>query len=170
MHGHFGDIKSIITEQWEDKLPLDVPFEDRTDSRLVWRGQTSGPQYWSTQWPIRSSHRARLHLLGQEEEGSRDVLLADPKRDDEMRKVSIPNRILNKAFLDVGMTGPPVQCDVEDGTCDAMTEMFHGFKDRMSLQEAQRYRFEIDVDGNSWSGRFRRLMSVPACSWLCTAC
>lgn len=102
----FGDIRSIITEQWEDNIPEDRPFSERTDSRLVWRGQTSGPQYWSTQWPWKSSHRARLHLLAQEEEGSREIILADAEKEDVMQKVEIPNRVLNAAFLDVGMIGP----------------------------------------------------------------
>ena len=100
-------------------------------------------------------------------------------------------RVLNAAFLDVGMNGetslsllfraqylsegPAVQCvspssllekpartisiqDKADGTCDAMFRAFKGYKERISREESQKYRFELDVDGNSWSGRFRRLM------------
>jgi len=120
----FGDIRSIITEQFDPSIPEDVPFSQRTDSRLVWRGQTSGPvcyafdisqrvradrylkQYWSQQWPWKSSHRSRLHLLAQNKEGNRDLIMADPLDQDIMKTVDIPNRVLNAAFLDVGMTGP----------------------------------------------------------------
>lgn len=39
-----------------------------------------------------------------------------------------------------------------------MKKVFHGYKPRMSQDVSRNYRFELDVDGNSWSGRFRRLM------------
>lgn len=111
--------------------------------------------------------------MGQEEEGSRQIILADEEKEDAMKKVEIPNKVLNAAFLDVGMIGPgkpdisrtseadwslAVQCDVDDGTCAEMEKVFRGYKPRMSQDVSRNYRFELDVDGNSWSGRFRRLM------------
>ena len=108
------------------------------------------------------SHRARMHLLSHQRDGSRTILLADPEDDDIVSEREYPNSVLNPAFLDTGMVGPPVQCSKEDGTCDEMASVFDGFDDRMSLEEQDTYKFALDIDGNSWSGRFKRLMASNA--------
>jgi hypothetical protein len=64
--------------------------------------------------------------------------------------------------LDTGMVGPPVQCIQDDGTCDKMYEQFNGFDKKLTLEEQDNYKYVLDVDGNSWSGRFKRLMASDA--------
>lgn len=94
------------------------------------------------------SHRARLHLLSHQKEGNRTILVADPEKDDIFEKVEFGNDLLNQAYLDTGMVGPPVQCNREDGTCDKMVEQFGGFDEKLSLEEQDEYKYVLDVDGN----------------------
>ena len=126
---------------------------------MIFKGQSSGPFYDQySAW--KSSHRARLHILSHNEEGSRNITIAD--ENDLVKTVEVPNFQLNPTFLDTGIVGPPVQCHQEDGTCDEMTKVFNGFDPRVTFEKASLYRYVGDFDGNSWSGRFPRLMASNA--------
>ncbi|SCV72268.1 BQ2448_4962 [Microbotryum intermedium] len=151
----FGDVHSLIVEQLELEAKHDPTWEERPFSSLQWRGQTSGP-LWEKTSPWRTTQRARLHLLSHQESGMRNITLTD--EDDKMRVAEVPNFKLNPLFLDAGMVGPAVQCVKEDGTCDEMHEVFQGYDKRISFDRSALYKYVLDVDGNSWSGRFRRLM------------
>ncbi|KAK4702828.1 hypothetical protein P7C70_g3392, partial [Phenoliferia sp. Uapishka_3] len=155
----FADVHSIITEQFELEQNHDPLWEERPFTSLQWRGQTSGP-LWESSTPWKTTQRARLHLLSHRETGSRDIVVTDGQ--DRTYKTKVPNYRLNPLFLDTGMVGPAVQCVVEDGTCDKMSDVFQGYDKRMSFDRSTLYKYVLDVDGNSWSGRFRRLMMSNA--------
>lgn len=59
--------------------------------------------------------------------------------------------------MDVGLVGPPVQCQ-NDGTCDAMAKGID-FKPLVSASTGQDSKYALDVDGNGWSQRYQRLLS-----------
>lgn len=137
VHGNFADIHCIITEQFELEAPHDPTWEERPFDRVVWRGQTSGPQ-WDAHAPWISSHRSRLHLLSHAEEGSRNITLTD--KDDVARSVEVEHYKLNPSYLDVGMVGPAVQCIASDGTCDEMFKLFGGYESRLSFDRSSLYK------------------------------
>ncbi|BGP48386.1 hypothetical protein JCM10450v2_004259 [Rhodotorula kratochvilovae] len=151
----FGDVHALIVEQLELEAKHDPSWEERPFTSLQWRGQTSGP-LWESLTPWRTSQRARLHLLSHQEDGTRNITVTDER--DIMHAVEVPNYRVNPLFLDTGMVGPAVQCVQEDGTCDKMFEVFQGYDKRISFDRASLYKYVLDIDGNSWSGRFRRLM------------
>ncbi|GAA5885867.1 hypothetical protein JCM6882_004185, partial [Rhodosporidiobolus microsporus] len=151
----FGDVHALIIEQLELEAKHDPTWEERPFTSLQWRGQTSGP-LWEKMTPWRTTQRSRLHLLSHQEDGRRNITVTDEH--DVMRSVEVPNYRVNPLFLDTGMVGPAVQCVQEDGTCDKMFEVFQGYDKRISFDRASLYKYVLDVDGNSWSGRFRRLM------------
>ncbi|BGP16345.1 hypothetical protein JCM10213v2_004347 [Rhodosporidiobolus nylandii] len=151
----FGDVHALIVEQLELEAQHDPAWEERPFTSLQWRGQTSGP-LWESKTPWRTTQRSRLHLLSHQEDGRRNITVTD--ENDLMHSVEVPNYRVNPLFLDTGMVGPAVQCIKEDGTCDKMYEVFQGYDKRISFDRASLYKYVLDVDGNSWSGRFRRLM------------
>lgn len=151
----FGDIHGLIVEQLDLVQEHDPSWESRPFTSLVWRGQTSGP-LWDALAPWKTTHRARIHLLSHEEKFTKKIVVTES--DDTARVVEVENYRVNPLFLDTGMIGPAVQCVVEDGTCDKMYEVFQGYDKRMSFDRASLYKYVLDIDGNSWSGRFRRLM------------
>jgi hypothetical protein len=71
-----------------------------------------------------------------------------------MYELHLPAPVLNAAYLDVGMVGPAVQCATEDGTCDEMTRVFKGYKQRLSIDEVKRYKVRRD-DSEISAGRYR---------------
>ncbi|KAL7415711.1 glycosyl transferase family 90-domain-containing protein [Mrakia frigida] len=74
----------------------------------------------------------------------------------------------NRWFFDVKFTGRAIQCEGGEGdvfgkgaggTCREMMEELP-FAKHQGADEMNKYKYLVDVDGNSWSARFRRLLST----------
>ncbi|WVW84823.1 hypothetical protein I302_106858 [Kwoniella bestiolae CBS 10118] len=62
-------------------------------------------------------------------------------------------------YYDMKLSGRPIQCSEEDGTCEDMRQEIQ-WAGHQGAEELNRHKFLLDIDGNGWSGRFRRLMST----------
>ncbi|WVQ96630.1 hypothetical protein IAU59_003735 [Kwoniella sp. CBS 9459] len=62
-------------------------------------------------------------------------------------------------YYDMKLSGSPIQCSEEDGTCNDMRREIQ-WAGHQGAEELNRHKFLLDIDGNGWSGRFRRLMST----------
>lgn len=153
-----SDVLVTPLEQYSDSyIGYDPDWDKKTYNKLMWRGSTTGAMFVVDEdW--RSSQRARLHFLTHELNGNRNVLVAHA--DEQIREEVMPMRNLNGAQMDVSFSGGPVQCD--DETCELMRDEID-FKPTMGLSDSYMYKYVMDVDGNGWSGRFHRLMSMKAC-------
>jgi len=144
----------------------DLQWEDRVDERLGWRGRTTG--MWAspkTMWE--NGHRARLVTLVNTLEGNVTVLRvanADNGGEDAI-PVGEPEMVrlarVNPAWMDIAFTEGPIGCDQDGGTCDEMKKLWE-FRRMQEKREEGRYKFILDVDGNGWSGRFKRLITSNA--------
>ncbi|GAA5979810.1 hypothetical protein JCM5350_002056 [Sporobolomyces pararoseus] len=153
-----SDILVTPLEQYSDTyIGYDPDWEKKDHNKLMWRGSTTGIDFYvENDW--KNSQRARLHFFTNEKEGNRQVLVAEGEG--AISEKDFPVSKLNDAYMDVSFAGGPVQCDEE--TCEIMREMID-FRPTMGLNEAYKYKYVMDVDGNGWSGRFHRLMSMKAC-------
>ncbi|KAK4686098.1 hypothetical protein P7C73_g4039, partial [Tremellales sp. Uapishka_1] len=156
-----ADILGVPVEQWvEDGYGASVPWEDKYESSALWRGSNTGAWFdANTSW--RFSHRARLMRMATRDEDFGVRILPNPK--------SVKGRLrdgmvekgwgeTNRDLLDVDFTGDALQCSEEDGTCQQLRDEF-GFSEKMTHEDALRYKYVIDVDGNAWSARFKRLLT-----------
>ncbi|KAE8538024.1 hypothetical protein D1P53_006091 [Cryptococcus gattii VGV] len=127
-----------------------IPWEKKEINKAFWRGTATGLFHDKLNaW--RQSQRERLHWFGNNMTGTVPLLLPDGS-------IKYWDRAdLVDKWSDVGLSGGPTQCNVEDGTCDVMAEEID-FKDRVSKEDGIKYKYVIDVDGNGWSSRFRRLL------------
>ncbi|KAF8201269.1 glycosyltransferase family 90 protein [Mycena galopus ATCC 62051] len=141
-----------------DVLPRadDPPWDDKPDERVLWRGSSTGISYSPrTRW--QRSHRIALVRAANEVAGTMALLspLRGPHEPvgapEEVRKARV-----NPGVMDVAFAGEPIMCDKE--TCGMLKTMFP-FRPRQSVKEAGDYKYVIDVDGNGWSGRFKRLIT-----------
>ncbi|KAL7408836.1 glycosyl transferase family 90-domain-containing protein [Mrakia frigida] len=163
-----ADILGIPVEQWGEDLPGDeVDWESKTDRRLLWRGRNTGG-YFSTETPWRDSHRARLaKMVGFEMEDEVKVLpspgnvagviengetLGNLTREERMGR-------LNELMFDIGLAYEPIQCHSDDGTC-ADIERELTFRKVLTFDQETNYKYILDVDGNAWSARFKRLLTT----------
>jgi len=89
--------------------------------------------------------------------GVLDILPPDRSRNEklvEMREMT-KSRI-NPAVMDVAFAGHPISCAPD--VCDIVKHAYP-WRERQHNKEAGSYKYVIDIDGNGWSGRFKRLIT-----------
>ena len=149
-----SDILVTPLEQYDDDYMMkDPPFDLKTKNKLMWRGSSTGSEFRSGH-PWEQSQRARLHFMGAEKSGKREIMWSD---EGAMVLQNASNKDINSLYMDVKLSGQPSQCDPE--TCERMSQIID-FAPTMGLEEQNQYRYMLDVDGNGWSGRFNRLLST----------
>ncbi|KAF9004583.1 glycosyl transferase family 90-domain-containing protein [Cyathus striatus] len=126
----------------EDIFPRseDPEWDDRIEERLMWRGTSTG--MWrkdDTYW----KHQQRDFLVWATNEVNGTVRVLPPDRSKKERAR------LNPALMDTAFVGDPIPTN-------------YAWRQRQNQAEAGKYKYVIDVDGNGWSGRFKRLMTTNA--------
>ncbi|KAJ3975638.1 glycosyl transferase family 90-domain-containing protein [Lentinula raphanica] len=144
----------------EDIYPRsdDPDFDDKNDERLLWRGTNTGIHH-SPRSRWQSAHRNTLVRVTNEVNGTLDILMP-PKPGYEDQPVDNPHKIrrarINPAMMDAAFVRGPSQC--EEPTCSYMKRIYD-YKKLQSIADAGNYKYVLDIDGNGWSGRFKRLMT-----------
>ncbi|KAJ9095384.1 hypothetical protein QFC19_007629 [Naganishia cerealis] len=146
---NYTDLKPTDTLSWEDK----------TQSKLFWRGSSTGG--FDKKIPWEWSHRMRLHFLingekGKEEEMKKDlkpVMVPDGK--DGFTIQEVDRFTLNQAYMDVGLAGKPMQCQ-SNNLCEDIEAKIQ-FSPYVPPDTGARYKYALD--GNGWSQRYARLLS-----------
>ncbi|KAF7303773.1 hypothetical protein MIND_00606900 [Mycena indigotica] len=146
---------------WVDDLSHgDNPdWQDRPDERVLWRGSNTGIFHsQKTRW--RTSQRALLMQLTNNIRGSISILGPSNSPTDPVgQPVQIRSARVNPGIFDVAFAGDPIMCDKQ--TCELLQKLFP-WRKRQSAKDAGEYRYVLDVDGNGWSGRFKRLITSNA--------
>lgn len=130
-----SDVLVTPLEQYSDSyIGYDPDWEKKTINKLMWRGSTTGIDFYvQNDW--KNSQRARLHFLTNEKKGTKDVLWAEG--DGPIAEKQYNTNGLNRAYMDVAFAGGPVQCDEE--TCKVMSDLIE-FRSTMGLNEAYQVR------------------------------
>lgn len=154
-----ADVLGVVHEGWTEDIGPD-PEWDVKESKVLWRGSNTGvfakKGYGSMKdgaWA--KSQRMELVAMTQKSTGTRPVLTpslpGEPVGDAQERSYADLNSV-----IDVGFTSPAVQC--EPVLCRKI-EREYAFKPRVGRAEHNNAKYLLDVDGNGWSARFKRLMS-----------
>lgn len=154
-----SDIHITPTLSWvEDVLPreVDPEFKFKVDNRLLWRGANTGIRHDSTkEWKL--SQRNRLVALVSEQNGTTIVL---PAHVSPFEKVGTGDEVnktdVNPVLFDVAFAGRPLSCGEDE--CQELLEIYD-WRGYQNISEAGKYKYVLDVDGNGWSSRFKRLMT-----------
>ncbi|KAI6038814.1 glycosyl transferase family 90-domain-containing protein [Pisolithus marmoratus] len=159
------DIRPPIPYGWtsgdDSEVLGDVPWSQKADERLDWRGSPTG-LYASPETLWMHAHRHRLVTLTNTIEGNISVLHVPLDASSPVGEpLQLPMARVNPAWMDVAFSGEPVACEESAGTCELMEEMFE-FRRRQGRKEEGKHKFILDVDGNGWSGRFKRLVTSNA--------
>ncbi|KAK4053925.1 hypothetical protein OIO90_003762 [Microbotryomycetes sp. JL221] len=151
-----ADILATPLEQYSDTyVGYEPPWEQKSHNKLLWRGSTTGVEF-DKHTPWRQSQRARLHFLSQNMDGEKPVIFSQGSA---VKEANLSIAEMNHLYMDMAFSGEPAQCDPE--TCEVMRKDIR-FKSLIGLEDSNQYKYLIDVDGNGWSGRFHRLMSMKA--------
>ncbi|KAF8517358.1 hypothetical protein BU17DRAFT_76415 [Hysterangium stoloniferum] len=153
-----SDILTSAPEQFVDSEGIgnDPDWDDKPDDRLLWRGSNTGTLARpGTEWNV--SQRIRLVELATRRGGELKVLLPPDNRDASVgHGETLKIGALNAAYMDIAFSGKPTQC--RDHICGELERMFE-WRKRQSWGDAWMYKYIMDIDGNGWSARFKRLMS-----------
>ncbi|KAJ9122403.1 hypothetical protein QFC22_001826 [Naganishia vaughanmartiniae] len=139
-----------------DLKPSDtIPWEEKTESKLFWRGSSTGG--FDKKIPWEWSHRMRLHFMINGEKGNEDEMKHDlkqvmvPDGKDGFAIEQVDRWTLNKAYMDVGLAGKPMQCQ-SNHLCEDI-EAKVKFSPYVPPDTGGRYKC------NGWSQRYARLLS-----------
>lgn len=157
-----SDILLTPLEQYWDKEPWDPVWELKKENKAVWRGSTTGVWFDRGTW-WRSSQRMRLLFTSMDKLGSRLVRFDGVGKESGMGVESIVERRvatkdLVERYLNFGFSGKESQCTEKDGSCEAVKALVP-FMKSLGWNEANEFKYFLDLDGNAWSGRFHRLLS-----------
>ncbi|GAA6028212.1 hypothetical protein JCM8097_006919 [Rhodosporidiobolus ruineniae] len=157
-----SDILLTPLEQYWDHEPWDPKWEDKPNDKAVWRGSTTGVWFDRGTW-WRSSQRVRLWFMGKDKTGHRRVRFSGegtetPPGVESLIEKNVSTLALMNRYVDFAFTGKEGQCSEDDGSCEAVRQMFD-FQRSFGWNEANEYKYMLDLDGNAWSGRFHRLLS-----------
>ncbi|KAJ3774584.1 glycosyl transferase family 90-domain-containing protein [Lentinula raphanica] len=164
------DILFANPMNWVAELPggANPAWEERVDERLHWRGANTGIHY-SKRILWRLSHRIKMvewandHLYS----GLR-ILGLGAKRGERVGEGTVVEKARwAPAMLDIAFAGQAINCEEQDGTCAELREMFE-WKKRVNFIDAGKYKYVLDIDGNAWSARFKRLMTTSSCIFKAT--
>lgn len=177
-HLHY-DLLPIPPPGWaENEQRRDVPWAEKRDERLLWRGLNTG-MYASPETRWHQSQRFRLVEMANSVDGALSVLRPPRKVEEGLAVGEAENwdrAVLNPAIMDVAFAGDTIQC--EGLSCGEISNDYE-WRERMDTDEANQYKYVIDVslshfirqicsawilqvDGNGWSSRFRRLVTSNA--------
>ncbi|KAL7423911.1 hypothetical protein Q5752_001496 [Cryptotrichosporon argae] len=149
-----SDIVGVPLDAVWDKVSY-VPWEQKTRNQIFWRGSTTG-SFHSKKLPWRQSQRERLHFFANNNSDAEVDVLVD--RNGKLGLEPWSRATLNEAWMDIGLAGQPTQCSRSDGSCDDMAREIN-FMPPVPKEHAVSFKYVIDVDGNGWSSRFRRLLA-----------
>lgn len=155
-----SDVLAVPVEQWVEDLPT-IPWSERKDSRLLWRGANTGI-YHSKKTHWRDSHRTRVvKKTSPTATGQLEVLPAPLSGRSgatlEDKMITAPARKLNSKMFDVAFAGEPIQCGQQ--TCQELRDEYDFKPEHMTFENALAYKYVLDVDGNAWSARTKRLFA-----------
>ncbi|GHJ84047.1 hypothetical protein NliqN6_0449 [Naganishia liquefaciens] len=182
---HNNDIMGVALDAMNKTLPA-MAWKEKTIDKVVWRGSFTGA-FHGEQFHWRNSQRERMVTLANNREDHMMDVLVQQGRKLKRKEYSLES--LNERFLDIEPVGGAVQVSSEPRVgsncqltaafsgpsftcfmgahlfasshpkvCDQMLEEFT-FGDMMTPETALKYKYTVDIDGNGWSSRFRRLLT-----------
>ncbi|XXH04650.1 hypothetical protein Hte_011068 [Hypoxylon texense] len=145
----YSDILYPSPWYWYEKVSYDetkdIPWATKED-KLYWRGSTTGGFSRNGGW--RRQHRQRFVQKINAADSAK--ILTNSKGDGTTWETKVVPRGDFKDIIDVYFSGVG-QCD--PGDCAAQKEFF-AIKGHAEQQDAWRYKYLLDIDGNAFSGRF----------------
>ncbi|KAG6845002.1 hypothetical protein H0H87_001774 [Tephrocybe sp. NHM501043] len=131
----------------EPSAEVDPEWENKTDERLLWRGNNVGMVHSdATRW--RHAHRSRLVSWAEDINGTANVLIPGHVEDEGWQRVGggtlVKKALLAPALLDVAFAGKPNGCNVQ--YCRHIETQYEWRKERQPHEkEIGRHKFILDA-------------------------
>ncbi|KAI0023255.1 glycosyltransferase family 90 protein [Xylariomycetidae sp. FL0641] len=146
----YSDILYPSPWYWYEKVSYDESKDYAWDAKydsFYWRGSTTGGFSRNGGW--RRQHRQRFVQKINAADSAKILVQTDSESGRKWETKLVPRGDL-KDLIDINFSGIG-QCD--PGDCDAQHEFFE-VKSHAEQQDAWKYKYLLDIDGNAFSGRF----------------
>jgi hypothetical protein len=130
---------------------------DEKENKLYWYGSTTGSHQSDPNW--KTHHRQRFAILGMHKDPSRNFSYLE--RNARGHWTPVISNSFNESLYNVSI-GTVIQCDLTQ--CQNEKDFFNPPDPRPGPTEIYNARYVFDIDGNSYSGRYYRMLhshSVP---------
>jgi len=118
-----------------------MAWDNKDTPKLHWRGKTTGDAFSARDdYNWRNSHRIRLHTLTHDKKGHRELYVKSRRTGGWEIQTWEAGKV-NEAYMDVGLTDGPMQCNKEDGTCKEMQDAID-WSPRVQPQDAANFKCE----------------------------
>ncbi|KAG7096513.1 hypothetical protein E1B28_003942 [Marasmius oreades] len=159
--------RELTTQSQQSEIPQGR-WARKTDQRLHWRGTNTGMFAGDgLEWDLGQRVRGVDFLAGANNpEGSipppfafpDELEVLDPRHGLENNGVLTVNRTLyTSKFMDVSFASHPTSCS--DDVCEKLLKRYTWAVPVERTGVGEKRKFMLDMDGNAWSSRFKRLIS-----------
>ncbi|KAK4702708.1 hypothetical protein P7C70_g3518, partial [Phenoliferia sp. Uapishka_3] len=153
-----ADFLAPPVDQYDNPVGNDPEWDDKDFDKILWRGSTTGADL-NVPHMRKWSQRPRLLSLAKQ-----TGTLTLPYAPNDTPGTLGPSELFSASalslaynYFDFKFLGQPAQC-ADPVACEEFRKNFQ-WDTWVSFDEQNRYKYQLDVDGNGWSGRFHRLLS-----------
>lgn len=167
-HYYYGSTKRYtygwdsVNLELKDVDPMEVPWEDKIDM-VFWRGATTGGGSHPPGFTHQYQRHRFLRMTSDRSNVTRVVTYADPPTSStSFVSAAVPIGEINEEIMDAAFV-KAVSAGSYPGGMQAL-ERDHRFADSVPLGRHWAYKYLVDMDGMSYSGRFMSFLasdSVP---------
>ncbi|EGG12416.1 family 90 glycosyltransferase, partial [Melampsora larici-populina 98AG31] len=135
----------VVPPLWDAKNEYtnSIPWSKRPYDKLFWRGTF-------THQP-----KSNTRVLTGDEKIMNSI--KTNQKQSSIHEFEANDSDLIQRYLNISLVGGPYECDPKQ--CEKLAKMIE-FGKSMKSEEEAKYKYVLDVDGNGWSGRFRRLLAT----------
>ena len=151
-----SDIVLPYVYEFGSPVGSDLEWESKPFHQMNWRGSSTGQALWEPNGMAITLRSQRIRLVNKFRARTGQAPLLRPARQGGFEIVNASVGDLNSRFANFAVNGL-AQC-ATDEVCDLLAQAIEFDPRRQSNDELNQFRYQFDLDGNSFSGRFRRLM------------
>ncbi|KAF8331788.1 hypothetical protein F5887DRAFT_890461 [Amanita rubescens] len=146
-----------VNLELKDVDPMEVPWEKKID-KIFWRGATTGGGTHPPGFTPRYQRHRFLRMASDTSDTNRSITYADPSSSStNFVTTQVPVAELNEEIMDAAFT-KAMAPESYPGGMEAL-QAAHRFGDAVPLGRHWSYRYLIDLDGMSYSGRFMAFLA-----------
>ncbi|KAJ1301269.1 hypothetical protein OPQ81_003676 [Rhizoctonia solani] len=143
----YDSINTVV----KDIDDMEHPWDRKVD-KIFWRGATTGGGSSPPGFMAQYQRHRFVRMTSSESEHNRTVVYAHPSRPNEYFAHKVPHKELNAHMVDAAFT-KAVGCQHYPTGCAGMMKEMR-FTQPVALGEHWKYKYVLDLDGQSYSARF----------------
>ncbi|KIY47462.1 hypothetical protein FISHEDRAFT_45273 [Fistulina hepatica ATCC 64428] len=167
-HYYYGSTKKYtygwdpVNLELKEVDDMEVPWDEKSD-KIFWRGATTGGGSHPPGFSMHYQRHRFLRMASDDSDTLHSITFADPPTTGHYVTAQVPIKDLNAEIMDTAFVKATTSAtDYPGGLAGLMAD--HRFADSVPLGRHWAFKYLVDLDGQSYSGRFMAFLasdSVP---------